>query len=50
MSHLNYGFIDGRISEEKFIDKIIKLRSRRNGRKRIDTAVWRTEGSNKMGR
>ncbi|MBP5410120.1 MAG: sel1 repeat family protein [Prevotella sp.] len=29
MSHLNYGFIDGRISEEKFIDKIIKLRSKK---------------------
>ena len=28
MSHLNYGFIDGKISEEKFIDKIIKLRSK----------------------
>lgn len=28
MSHLNYGFIDGRISEEEFIDKIIKLRSK----------------------
>lgn len=28
MSHLNYGFIDGRITEEEFIDKIIKLRSK----------------------
>ena len=28
MSHLNYGFIDGRISEEEFIDKIMKLRSK----------------------
>ena len=28
MSHLNFGFIDGRISEEEFIDKIIKLRSK----------------------
>jgi len=27
MSHLNYGFVDGRLSEEEFIEKINRLRS-----------------------